>query len=55
MNSNVRVRIGFGRTAFLVALLLGWAGWASSDVAAIQAQPEGVIAGTVESLSLIHI
>ena len=55
MSSNVRVRIGFGGTAFLVALMMGWAGWSSTEVAAIQAQPDGVIAGKVESLSLIHI
>ena len=49
MSSNVRVRIGFGGTAFLLALLMGWAGWSSAEVAALQAQPDGVIAGTVES------
>ena len=51
MSSNVRVRSGFGGTAFLGARLMGWAGWSSTEVVAIQAQPEGVIAG----LSRIHI
>ena len=49
MSSNTRVRIGFGGTAFLLALLLGWAGWSGVEVAAIQPEPDGVIAGTVES------